>query len=113
QDGRFSMQMETKVVDMRLATLPTVWGYEGAVIRILDRSDDIATLESLGLERSEFERFTRMLASPHGAIFATGPTGSGKTTTLYASLARVATPEVKVLTVEDPVEMRIPNITQV
>jgi type IV pilus assembly protein PilB len=113
QDGRFDVRMGDRRIDVRLVTLPTSWGVEGAVMRLLDQTKQVATLEGLGYTQHVLDVYLPLIQAPHGAVLATGPTGSGKTTTLYASLARIATPDRKVLTVEDPVEYRFPSITQV
>ena len=112
QDGRISASVGNRVLDLRLVTLPTVWRSEGAVLRILDRSRNVATLDSLGYSTRVQQTWERLAAAPYGALLATGPTGSGKTTSLYATLAKIATPDVKVCTVEDPVEYRLPGIMQ-
>ncbi|MFZ4516524.1 MAG: GspE/PulE family protein [Acidimicrobiia bacterium] len=113
QDGRYEIRVGDRRMDVRLVTLPTSWGVEGAVMRILDRTRKVATLEVLGYSEQVLDVYHRLIDMPHGAILATGPTGSGKTTALYASLARIATPDRKVLTIEDPVEYRFAGITQV
>jgi len=112
QDGRITTTVAGRVLDLRLVTLPNVWRCEGAVMRILDRSRSVVTLEQLGYSTRVKTVWERLSASPYGALLATGPTGSGKTTSLYATLARIATPEVKVCTVEDPVEYRFPGLMQ-
>lgn len=113
QDGRFDVRLGDRRIDIRLVTLPTSWGVEGAVMRLLEQTKQVATLESLGYSQHVLDTYLPLIEAPHGAVLATGPTGSGKTTTLYASLARIATTDRKVLTVEDPVEYRFPGITQV
>ena len=113
QDGRFDIKVGSRRIDIRLVTLPTSWGVEGAVMRLLDQTKQVSTLESLGYSQAVLDAYLPLIHQPHGAILATGPTGSGKTTTLYASLARIAKSDNKVLTVEDPVEYRFPGITQV
>jgi type IV pilus assembly protein PilB len=112
QDGRIELVIDGRPVDLRVATLPGVSG-EGCVMRILDRSSVNLDLEALGLrdeERGVLERLTRL---PHGIVLVTGPTGSGKTTTLYAMLQEANSPEVKIITAEDPVEYDIEGIVQV
>ncbi|MFY9487255.1 MAG: ATPase, T2SS/T4P/T4SS family [Solirubrobacterales bacterium] len=111
QDGRASFGPEGSEVTLRMATLPTIYG-ESAAIRILDRKN-VPPLDRLGLDDKGLEILTRALRKPHGAILATGPTGSGKTTTLYAALALLNTPERTVLTIEDPVEYPLPGVKQV
>ncbi len=112
QDGRLSVNAHGKKVDLRVATLPTVWG-EKVVMRILDNSTARLDLTDLGFSDSNFERYSRSFTKPYGMILVTGPTGSGKSTTLYATLNIVSRPEVNVITVEDPVEYRLPGINQV
>jgi type IV pilus assembly protein PilB len=112
QDGRLSVSVEGKKIDLRVATLPTVWG-EKVVMRILDNSTALLTLADLGFNEVAYERYARSFSKPYGMILVTGPTGSGKSTTLYATLNIVSSPEKNVITVEDPVEYRIPGINQV
>ena len=112
QDGRITANVAGRALDLRLVTLPTVWRAEGAVLRILDRTRNVATLDQLGYSVRVRQTWERLAASPYGALLATGPTGSGKTTSLYATLAKIATGEVKVCTVEDPVEYRLPGVMQ-
>lgn len=112
QDGRLSVNINGKKIDLRVATLPTVWG-EKVVMRILDNSTAMLTLADLGFADAAYERYARSFSKPYGMILVTGPTGSGKSTTLYATLNIVSTPEKNVITVEDPVEYRIAGINQV
>ncbi|HMD11038.1 MAG TPA: ATPase, T2SS/T4P/T4SS family, partial [Marmoricola sp.] len=112
QDGRLSVNAHGKKVDLRVATLPTVWG-EKVVMRILDNSTARLDLTDLGFSEDNFERYSRSFTKPYGMILVTGPTGSGKSTTLYATLNILSRPEVNVITVEDPVEYRLPGINQV
>jgi type IV pilus assembly protein PilB len=112
QDGRLSVTANGKKIDLRVATLPTVWG-EKIVMRILDNSTARLTLNDLGFSQGNYERFGESFVKPYGMILVTGPTGSGKSTTLYATLNIVSKPEVNVITVEDPVEYRLPGINQV
>jgi len=112
QDGRLSVNAHGKKVDLRVATLPTVWG-EKVVMRILDNSTARLDLSDLGFSETNFERYSRSFTKPYGMILVTGPTGSGKSTTLYATINIVSRPEVNVITVEDPVEYRLPGINQV
>ncbi|GAA1933055.1 hypothetical protein GCM10009775_26330 [Microbacterium aoyamense] len=112
QDGRLSVVHEGRQVDLRVATLPTVWG-EKIVMRILDNSGQTMTMADLRFSAINSERFTSAITRPHGMILVTGPTGSGKSTTLYTALRAVANPRINVITVEDPVEYRIPGISQV
>jgi type IV pilus assembly protein PilB len=112
QDGRISVLHEGRSVDLRVATLPTVWG-EKIVMRILDNTGQVMTMEDLRFSNTNGTRFHDAITRPHGMILVTGPTGSGKSTTLYTALRTVANPRVNVITVEDPVEYRIPGINQV
>ena len=114
QDGRISLTAAAagRPLDIRVATLPTVEG-ESVTMRLLDKSTKIPTLSDLGLSEEMSGRMTRILARPTGALLVTGPTGSGKSTTLYGSLAAVSRPEINVITVEDPVEYRLPGVKQV
>ena len=112
QDGRLSVNANGKKVDLRVATLPTVWG-EKVVMRILDNSTARLDLTDLGFSDANFERFSRSFAKPYGMILVTGPTGSGKSTTLYATLNILNRAEVNIITVEDPVEYRLPGVNQV
>jgi type IV pilus assembly protein PilB len=112
QDGRLSVTANGKKIDLRVATLPTVWG-EKVVMRVLDNSTAMLRLSDLGFSDSNYERYSMSFTKPYGMILVTGPTGSGKSTTLYATLNIVSRPEINVITVEDPVEYRIPGINQV
>nr|WP_255633456.1 ATPase, T2SS/T4P/T4SS family [Demequina sp. TTPB684] len=112
QDGRLSVNHQGRKIDLRVATLPTVWG-EKVVMRILDNTTAALDLEDLGLSDSNSLRYRQSFTKPYGMILVTGPTGSGKSTTLYATLNQIARPEINVITVEDPVEYRIPGINQV
>jgi len=106
------VSVESGKVDLRLATLPTVWG-EKVVMRILDNNAVRLSLAELGFEPSNLARFTAGFNRPHGMVLVTGPTGSGKSTTLYATLNRIVRDEINVITVEDPVEYRVMGINQV
>jgi type IV pilus assembly protein PilB len=112
QDGRLSVMHGGRKVDLRVATLPTVWG-EKVVMRILDNSGSSMSLDDLGLLARNFEVYKSSYTKPYGMILVTGPTGSGKSTTLYTTLNTVAKPEINVITVEDPVEYRMAGINQV
>jgi type IV pilus assembly protein PilB len=112
QDGRLSVTSNGKKIDLRVATLPTVWG-EKVVMRILDNSTARMDLADLGFSPHNFGIFEKSYVKPYGMILVTGPTGSGKSTTLYATLNVVNRPEVNIITVEDPVEYRLPGINQV
>jgi type IV pilus assembly protein PilB len=111
QDGRFALTVDGRRVDIRVVTLPLVHG-EGAVLRVLDKSVVVDGLESLGMQAKELSRFSEAIQRPNGAVLVTGPTGSGKSTTLYAALHVVNDGERSILTIEDPVEQRIPGIKQ-
>jgi len=112
QDGRMSVSHSGRKIDLRVATLPTVWG-EKVVMRILDNTSSSLSLENLNLMPRNFEVFKRSYTKPYGMILVTGPTGSGKSTTLYTTLNTVSKPEINVITVEDPVEYRMAGINQV
>jgi type IV pilus assembly protein PilB len=112
QDGRIGLVVQGKSIDIRVATLPTVHG-EKIVMRILDKSSVLLELQDLGFLPQNFLRFQQSFTKPYGEILVTGPTGSGKSTTLYATLNILNKPEVNVITVEDPVEYRLPGINQV
>jgi type IV pilus assembly protein PilB len=111
QDGRLALNIEGRRIDIRVVTLPLVHG-EGAVLRILDKGAVVRDLESLGMQATEEERFARAIARPHGAVLVTGPTGSGKSTTLYAALSVLNDGARSILTIEDPVESRIAGVKQ-
>ncbi len=112
QDGRVGISVDGREVDLRIVTLPTQRG-EGATIRILDKSQALRTLDELGLDGTGRESFTASFRKPHGAVLVTGPTGSGKSTTLYAALSELNSVEKNVITVEDPVEYRLEGINQI
>ncbi|MHB8453792.1 MAG: GspE/PulE family protein [Acidiferrobacterales bacterium] len=112
QDGRFNVRVRDKSVDVRLSTLPIQYG-ESAVMRLLNQSNGILDLGQLGMPDTILTRFRAMIHSPHGMVLVTGPTGSGKTTTLYGALKELNKPAFKVITVEDPIEYRLPGINQV
>ncbi|PIS07839.1 hypothetical protein COT78_01210 [Candidatus Berkelbacteria bacterium CG10_big_fil_rev_8_21_14_0_10_43_13] len=111
QDGRFDTVFDEREVDVRVSTLPTVHG-EKIVMRILDKSQGILSLEDLGMQGSAFDKTIAAIAKPYGIILSTGPTGSGKSTTLYAILNRISMPGVNIVTLEDPVEYEIAGINQ-
>ena len=111
QDGRIGLSVDGNYVDLRVATLPTVRG-EAVVMRILDSRQIVMNLDGLGMEDDDRKRFERAVTSTHGAILVTGPTGSGKTTTLYAGLTEVNTPDQTIVTVEDPVEYELDGVKQ-
>jgi len=112
QDGRISLQVAGRPIDLRVSTLPTVYG-EKVVMRILDKQSILLELADLGFLPATYERFQRSFRKPYGMILVTGPTGSGKSTTLYATLNVINRPEVNVVTVEDPVEYRLAGVNQV
>lgn len=112
QDGRMSVNHNGRKIDLRVATLPTVWG-EKVVMRILDNTNTSLNVRDLALLDRNFEAYKASYTKPYGMILVTGPTGSGKSTTLYTTLGAVARPEINVITVEDPVEYRMPGINQV
>ena len=111
QDGRISLRIGGRAIDVRVSTLPSAHG-ERAVLRLLDKGEAKFSLESLGMDGAVLHEFNRLVNQPHGIVLVTGPTGSGKTTTLYASLSRLDTRTSNVLTVEDPVEYELPGIGQ-
>ncbi len=112
QDGRIDYQVGSKRLDMRVSTLPGVHG-ESVVLRILDRSDMSVDLQQLGMPAKVLRDYQSVITQPHGMILITGPTGSGKTTTLYATLEKISTEKQKIITVEDPVEYQLDGITQI
>jgi MSHA biogenesis protein MshE len=112
QDGRISLEINARQLDIRMSTLPTQFG-ESVVMRILVQGQGMRDLESMGMPKDLLARFLTAVTSPNGIILATGPTGSGKTTTLYGALAKLNTPKVKILTAEDPIEYHIAGINQV
>jgi type IV pilus assembly protein PilB len=113
QDGRFQRTFSGRRIDCRVVTIPTSWGSEGAVLRLFDQSRGLQQLSTLGFHEHIMTPFIESLGAPHGLIIVCGPTGSGKTTTLYSSLGVVARGDRKTLSVEDPVEVRIPGVSQV
>lgn len=112
QDGRFNIRVSNKSIDVRLSTMPVQFG-ESVVMRLLDQSAGILQLQVLGMPATLQQRFEYLIRRPHGLILVTGPTGSGKTTTLYAALTLLNQPEKKIITAEDPIEYRLPRINQV
>jgi type IV pilus assembly protein PilB len=112
QDGRTRFSVEGIAVDARVSTLPSLHG-EKVVIRLLTRGDAVPGLDSLGFEPEQLEAFRSALAVPQGLVLITGPTGSGKTNTLYSAIAEIRTPDKNIVTLEDPVEVQLPGITQV
>jgi type IV pilus assembly protein PilB len=112
QDGRIKIKVLNRTIDLRVSSLPTIFG-EKIVMRILDKTNLNIDLEKLGFEPASMTEFVSAIANPYGMVLVTGPTGSGKTTTLYSALSRVNTPEVNVMTAEDPVEYNLDGINQV
>ncbi len=111
QDGRFRLNIEGGQIDMRVSSLPTLFG-ENIVMRILDTTSILIGLERLGLDEQNLEKFKSLIVKPHGIILVTGPTGSGKTTTLYSALNTINTPDKNIITVEDPVEYQLKMVRQ-
>ncbi len=112
QDGAMSVKVDNRVIDLRVSTVPTIWG-EKVVLRILDKSRVPLDLSKLGFSASDLEAFRKAIHSPYGLVFLTGPTGSGKTTTLYAALNEINSIHKNIMTVEDPVEYQLDGINQV
>lgn len=112
QDGRFNIKVKNRNVDVRLSTMPLQFG-EAVVMRLLDQTNQLTDLDSVGMPPLMLSEFRRVIHKPHGLVLVTGPTGSGKTTTLYGALSHLNTPERKIITAEDPVEYRLPRINQV
>jgi MSHA biogenesis protein MshE len=112
QDGRFNIRVKNKSIDVRLSTMPVQFG-ESVVMRLLDQSGGILNLDALGMPKDIQQRFNYLVERPHGMVLVTGPTGSGKTTTLYAALNILNTQERKIITAEDPIEYRLPRVNQV
>jgi general secretion pathway protein E len=112
QDGRIRLRLQDRQVDVRVSTLPTLHG-ESVVLRLLDKEKGWGALEELGMAEDTLARFVQAISRPNGIVLATGPTGSGKTTTLYAAVERMRTGREKILTVEDPVEYELPGVPQV
>ncbi len=112
QDGRFNMRVRDQAIDVRISTMPTQYG-ESVVMRLLNQSGSFLTLDKLGMPPDMLKRFREIIRRSNGMVLVTGPTGSGKTTTLYAGLAEINTIDQKIITVEDPVEYRLPGINQV
>jgi general secretion pathway protein E len=112
QDGRIRVKVAGRDVDVRISTVPTSWG-ESVVMRLLDRSSVLLSLEDLGVTGQKLTDINNFIKRPHGIILVTGPTGSGKTTTLYASLVRINSPDKKIITIEDPVEYQLQGVNQI
>jgi len=111
-DGRISIRVGGKQIDVRVSVIPMLYG-EGVVLRILNKSEAMFTLPQLGMAEDNFNTFRELISRPHGILLVTGPTGSGKTTTLYAALQQIVSPQIKVLTVEDPVEYNLEGVNQI
>ena len=112
QDGRFTVKMKNKDINIRASTIPSIYG-ENMVLRLLDTSNSIYSLERLGMNAKDQQKLESMISRPHGMILSTGPTGSGKSTSLYSILKMINQPDINIITVEDPVEYRIEKIRQV
>ncbi|MBI1893956.1 MAG: type II secretion system ATPase GspE [Candidatus Rokubacteria bacterium] len=112
QDGRIKLKVLNRAIDLRVSTIPTIYG-ESVVMRILDRESVFLTLDRLGFPEREQRQFERRMQRPYGIILVTGPTGSGKTTTLYASLDKINSPDRKIITIEDPVEYQLNGVNQI
>ncbi len=112
QDGRIKLRVQGREVDIRLSVIPMIHG-EGLVMRVLDKSAMVFDLQGLGMSPEVYDRFSELIRLPHGIILVTGPTGSGKTTTLYSSLLEIRSPETKIITTEDPVEYQLDGINQI
>ncbi|MFN5661775.1 MAG: GspE/PulE family protein, partial [Planctomyces sp.] len=112
QDGHISLRFEGRKVDIRVSTVPTIYG-ESVVMRILDKQSISLDLSSLGMRAADLAEMDRLVALPHGMVLVTGPTGSGKTTTLYAALSKLYDPSLKIITIEDPVEYELTGVNQI
>nr|WP_320010224.1 type II secretion system ATPase GspE [uncultured Desulfobulbus sp.] len=112
QDGRIEIRLADRNIDIRVSTLPTSFG-ERVVMRLLDKSSSLVPLKDLGMAKEDMEHFLQLIKAPHGIILVTGPTGSGKTTTLYSALGVLNQPDVNIITVEDPIEYQMNGISQV
>ncbi len=112
QDGRFTIKMEGREIDVRVSCIPTMYG-ENVVLRLLDVATALLSLRDIGFSKAVLERYEKLISRPHGIILVTGPTGSGKTTTLYASLDKINTVEKNIITIEDPVEYKLAGIRQI
>ena len=112
QDGRFTVKMDNKEINVRASALPTIFG-ENIVLRLLDMGAQVYSLDKLGMSKEDREKIAKAVSKPYGMVLSTGPTGSGKSTSLYAILNEINTPDVNIITLEDPVEYRMENIRQV
>jgi len=112
QDGRFTIKMDEKEINIRSSTIPTIYG-ENMVLRLLDTSGGVQSLEELGMSKADIRKLEPMIHKPYGMILSTGPTGSGKSTTLYSILKRINQPDINIITIEDPVEYRLNKVRQI
>src|SRR3989304_2923135 len=112
QDGRIMLRVKGKEIDFRVSSVPTIYG-ESTVLRILDKSSIVMDIEQLGFQEDTLKGMQEIIKRPHGIILVTGPTGSGKTTTLYCALEKINSPDMKIITVEDPVEYQLKGINQI
>lgn len=112
QDGRFTIKMDNKEINIRASTIPTIYG-ENLVLRLLDTSAGVYTLDRLGMSQGDMDKIESMIIKPYGTILSTGPTGSGKSTSLYSILKKINEPDINIITLEDPVEFRIEKIRQI
>jgi type IV pilus assembly protein PilB len=112
QDGRFTLKMDRKEINVRVSSIPTIYG-ENLVLRLLDTSGSVYSLDGLGMNGSDIKKIKSIINKPYGMILSTGPTGSGKSTTIYAILNELNRPDCNIMTLEDPVEYRIDNIRQI
>src|SRR2546427_2529277 len=112
QDGRVSVKFQSREIDLRVSSLPTIFG-EKIVMRVLDKTGTVLDLARLGFDGDDLARFKKVITTPYGMILVTGPTGSGKSTTLYAAISTINHPDINIITAEDPVEYNIPGINQV
>ena len=112
QDGRISVKFQNREIDLRVSSLPTIFG-EKIVMRVLDKTSTVLDLTRLGFDEEDLARFKKVITTPYGMILVTGPTGSGKSTTLYAAVSTINHPDINIITAEDPVEYNIPGINQV
>jgi general secretion pathway protein E len=112
QDGRIRLRVSGRDIDLRISTMPTIYG-ESVVMRILDRGSSLIMLEELGFPEDILGKYKRVITAPYGMLLVTGPTGSGKTTTLYASLRKINSPDQKIITIEDPIEYQVEGVNQI
>jgi general secretion pathway protein E len=112
QDGRIRLRVSGRDIDLRVSTMPTIFG-ESVVMRILDRGSSLVVLDELGFPEEILEKYKKVITAPYGMLLVTGPTGSGKTTTLYASLRKINSPDRKIITIEDPIEYQVEGVNQI